>query len=198
VICLGPYTLAQGRGRYSDEKVANRDISLSLARRDRKWSLNDKRIQNPSNTFGIVPLSNFIPTRGFGFVHHSIAILCHEVPNLSITIRNFFIAVGRAAPRHRCPPGTPAAPAAWTCSARASFRRPAPRVHSARRTAAPARLAAEASFGSKPPGWVCGIPVSAQYRAELPGASCAPEWDGTGGARIRRQTRGIVNMRPHP
>jgi hypothetical protein len=32
-----------------------------------------------------VPLSNFAP-RGFGFVHHSIAILDHEVPNLSITI----------------------------------------------------------------------------------------------------------------
>jgi hypothetical protein len=27
-----------------------------------------------------VPLSNFVP-RGFGFVHHSIAILYHEVPN---------------------------------------------------------------------------------------------------------------------
>jgi hypothetical protein len=39
-----------------------------------------------------VPLSNFVP-RGFGFVHHSIAILYHEVPNLNITIRNFFIAV---------------------------------------------------------------------------------------------------------
>jgi hypothetical protein len=42
-----------------------------------------------------VPLSNFVP-RGFGFVHHSIAILYHEVPNPNITIRNFFIAVGRA------------------------------------------------------------------------------------------------------
>jgi hypothetical protein len=30
---------------------------------------------------------------GFGFVHHSIATLYHEVPILSITIRNFFIAV---------------------------------------------------------------------------------------------------------
>ena len=40
-----------------------------------------------------MPLSNFVP-RGFGFVHHSIANLYHEVPNLSITIRNFFIAVG--------------------------------------------------------------------------------------------------------
>jgi hypothetical protein len=27
-----------------------------------------------------VPLSNFVQ-RGFGFVHHSIAILYHEVPN---------------------------------------------------------------------------------------------------------------------
>ena len=32
------------------------------------------------------PLYNFVP-RGLGFVHHSIATLCHEVPNL--TIRNF-------------------------------------------------------------------------------------------------------------
>jgi hypothetical protein len=54
--------------------------------------LNDGQIQNPSKPFGIVPLSNFVP-RGFGFVHHSTATLCHEVPNLSITIRNFFIAV---------------------------------------------------------------------------------------------------------
>jgi hypothetical protein len=30
---------------------------------------------------------------GFGFVHHSIAILYHQVPNPSITIRNFSIAV---------------------------------------------------------------------------------------------------------
>jgi hypothetical protein len=51
--------------------------------------LNDGQIQNPSNRFGIVPLSNLVP-RGFGFVHHSIAILYHEVPNLSLTIRNFF------------------------------------------------------------------------------------------------------------
>ena len=57
--------------------------------------MNDGQIQNPSNPLGIVPLSNFVP-RGFGFVHHSIAILCHEVPNPNLTIRNFFIAV-----RHR-------------------------------------------------------------------------------------------------
>jgi hypothetical protein len=42
-----------------------------------------------------VQVSNFVP-RGFGFVYHSIAILYHQVPNLSITIRHFFIAVGDA------------------------------------------------------------------------------------------------------
>jgi hypothetical protein len=42
-----------------------------------------------------VPLSNFVP-RGFEFVHHSIAILYHEVPNPNLTIRNFFITVGCA------------------------------------------------------------------------------------------------------
>jgi hypothetical protein len=67
-----------------------------LARRDRKGSLNDGRIQNPSNPFGIVPLSNFVP-RGFGLVHHSIAILYHQVPNPNLTIRTFFIAVPRLA-----------------------------------------------------------------------------------------------------
>jgi hypothetical protein len=41
-----------------------------------------------------VPLSDFAP-RGFGLVHHSIAILYHQVPNPNITIRNFFIAVPR-------------------------------------------------------------------------------------------------------
>jgi hypothetical protein len=51
--------------------------------------LNDGRTQNPSNPFEIVPLFNFAP-RGFGFVHHSIAILYHEVPNPNLTIRNFF------------------------------------------------------------------------------------------------------------
>jgi hypothetical protein len=42
--------------------------------------LNDGQIQNPSNPFGIVPLSNFAP-RGFGFVHHSRTIFCRAVPN---------------------------------------------------------------------------------------------------------------------
>jgi hypothetical protein len=39
-----------------------------------------------------VPLYNFV-LRGFGFVHHSIAILYHQVPNPNLTIRTFFIAV---------------------------------------------------------------------------------------------------------
>jgi hypothetical protein len=81
-----------------------------LARRDRNRSLNDGRIQNPSKAFGIVPLSNFAP-RGFGFVHHSIALLYHQVPNRSLTIRHFCIAVSHSptcfslAPRWR--PVTP-------------------------------------------------------------------------------------------
>jgi hypothetical protein len=83
-----------------------RIVILWLARRDRKRSLNDGRIQNPSNPFGIVPLSNFVP-RGFGFVHHSIAILYHEVPNPYLTIRDFFIAVPRPGPR------TGSAAASW-------------------------------------------------------------------------------------
>ena len=52
-----------------------------MARRDRNWSLNDGQIRNPSARLYIVPLSNFAP-RGFGFAHHSIATLYHEVPNL--------------------------------------------------------------------------------------------------------------------
>jgi hypothetical protein len=73
-----------------------RIVILGFGRRDRKGSLNDGQIQNPSKAFGIVPLSNFVP-RGFGLVHHSIAILYHEVPNPNITIRNFFIAVPQPA-----------------------------------------------------------------------------------------------------
>jgi hypothetical protein len=53
-----------------------------------------------SETLWIVPLSNFVQ-RGFGFVHHSIAILYHEVPNPNITIRNFCIAVSRSAGARR-------------------------------------------------------------------------------------------------
>ena len=43
-----------------------------------------------------MPLYNFC-TEGFGFVHHSIAILYHEVPNPNITTRNFFNAAWDAA-----------------------------------------------------------------------------------------------------
>jgi hypothetical protein len=67
-----------------------RIVILGTARQKR--NLNDGQIQNPSNPFGVVQLSNFA-LRGFGFVHQSMAILYHEVPNPNITIRNFFIAV---------------------------------------------------------------------------------------------------------
>jgi hypothetical protein len=82
-----------GQATYGDEKVANRETRVWHGAAE-NGSLNDGRIQNPSNPFGVVPLSNFVP-RGFGFVHHSIAILYHEVPNPNLTIRNFSIAVRR-------------------------------------------------------------------------------------------------------
>jgi hypothetical protein len=68
-----------------------------LARRDRKRPLDDGQIPNPSAR---LPLSNFVP-RGFGFAHHSIAILYHQVPNPNLTIRNFWIRsmTSDAAPR---------------------------------------------------------------------------------------------------
>jgi hypothetical protein len=69
-----------------------RIVRLGFGTKRQERPLNNGRIQNPSNPFGIVPLSNFVP-RGFEFVHHSIAILYHEVPNPNITIRDFFIAV---------------------------------------------------------------------------------------------------------
>jgi hypothetical protein len=47
-------------------------LRIVILRFGRKGSLMmDKSKINPSNPFGIVPLSNFVP-RGFGFVHHSI------------------------------------------------------------------------------------------------------------------------------
>ena len=49
-----------------------------------------------------MPLSNFVPG-GFGFVHHSIAILYHEVPDPTITIRNFFVAVHSSLITHHSP-----------------------------------------------------------------------------------------------
>jgi hypothetical protein len=72
----------------------------------------------PKPLCAIVPLSNFVP-RGFGFVHHSIAILYHQVPNPYLTIRNFFFAVGvpdtprtlRGSTRFT-PDGSPAQPSA--------------------------------------------------------------------------------------
>jgi hypothetical protein len=39
--------------------------------------------------------------RGYGFVHHSRTSFCRAVPNLSITIRNFFIAVPRVSCRKK-------------------------------------------------------------------------------------------------
>jgi hypothetical protein len=76
-----------------------RIVILGSGTARQKMPLNDGQIQNPSARLYIVPLSNFVP-RGFGFVHHSIAILYHQVPNLSITIRNFFIAVHHATHRN--------------------------------------------------------------------------------------------------
>jgi hypothetical protein len=61
--------------------------------------------KTPLNPFGIVPLSKFVP-RGFGFVHHSIALLCHEVQTLISRFANFFIAVRG---RHGDPPPAAAA-----------------------------------------------------------------------------------------
>jgi hypothetical protein len=62
--------------------------------------------KTPSTHWDRAAIYNFAP-RGFGFVHHSIAILYHEVPNPYLTIRNFLIAVRRpgspqAAPRRCC------------------------------------------------------------------------------------------------
>jgi hypothetical protein len=85
---------------YGDEKVANRDTKVWHGATEKR-SLNDGKIQNPSNPFGIVPLSNFVP-RGFGFFHHSIAVLYHEVPNPNLTIRNFFVAAWGRARARRC------------------------------------------------------------------------------------------------
>jgi hypothetical protein len=69
-----------------------RIVRLGFGTARQKTVLDDGRIQNPSNPFGIAPLYNFV-RRGFAFVHHSIAIFYHEVPNPYLTIRNFFIAV---------------------------------------------------------------------------------------------------------
>jgi hypothetical protein len=121
--------------RYGDGKVANRDIRVGHGA-TKKGSLNDRQIQNPSKPFEIVPLSRFVP-RGFGFVHHSIAILYHEVRNPNLTIRSCFIAVRRAgAPLSAAtaPPPPPAARAGTASAAAWSPTRRAWRVAGARRT----------------------------------------------------------------
>jgi hypothetical protein len=117
--------------------------------------LNDGRIRNPSNPFGILPLSNFVP-RGFGFVHHSIAIFYHQVPNPNLTIRNFFIAVSPW-PRARGPtPGR----------ARSTCRRRRARAGSRRGGAAPA----PPQRGPSPPR--CAAPSNPPGRRE-PGYTAA-------------------------
>jgi hypothetical protein len=49
--------------------------------------------KTPPTHMGSCRYLTWVP-RGFGFVHHPIAILYHQVPNANLTIRNFFIAVG--------------------------------------------------------------------------------------------------------
>jgi hypothetical protein len=108
-------TLRQCCHRHPPSRcAAMKKLIQGLARRDRKGSLNDGQIQNASNPFGIVPLFNFVP-RGFRFVHHSIAILYHEVPNPSLTIRDFCIAVGASdsLPANQCPRTCSTAATAW-------------------------------------------------------------------------------------
>jgi hypothetical protein len=51
--------------------------------------------KTPPSHLGSCRDLTFVP-RSFGFVHHSIAILYHEVPNPNMTIRDFLIAVPRA------------------------------------------------------------------------------------------------------
>jgi hypothetical protein len=62
--------------------------------------LNDGQIQNPSNPFGIVPLSNFVP-RSFGFVHHSTALLsitkCQTLISRFATFSSQYAAAAPAA-----------------------------------------------------------------------------------------------------
>ena len=49
----------EGAPPYSDGKVASRDTRIRRLV-TKKRSLNDGHIRNPSNSFGIVPLSNFV------------------------------------------------------------------------------------------------------------------------------------------
>ena len=95
-----------GEGDTAVKKLRSAILRFGTARQ-KKQSLNDGQIQNPSNPFGIVPLSNFVP-RGFGFVHHLIAIL-YLSRSAKLTIRNCCIAVqgfeeGRCHPEAGAPP----------------------------------------------------------------------------------------------
>ena len=94
---MAPASPDADRGAYAYAAVLCR-LALRCTPRtksDRKRSLNDGQIQNPSTRLLIVPLSKFVLS-GFGFVHDSIAIPYHEVPNPNLTIRNFFIAVSHS------------------------------------------------------------------------------------------------------
>jgi hypothetical protein len=75
---------------YSDEKVANREIRVWHGATENGPRRMDKSKTPPTHLGSCRYLT--LP-RGFGFVHHSRAILYHEVPNPNITIRNFLIAV---------------------------------------------------------------------------------------------------------
>jgi hypothetical protein len=99
---MAPASPDADRGAYAYAAVLCR-LALRCTPRtksDRKRSLNDGQIQNPSTRLLIVPLSKFVLS-GFGFVHDSIAIPYHEVPNPNLTIRNFCIAVSPS-PGPRC------------------------------------------------------------------------------------------------
>jgi hypothetical protein len=52
-----------------------------------------------------VPLSNFVP-RGFGFVHHSKAILYHGVPNLGVLVSRFATFSSQYVGRRRTSPAS--------------------------------------------------------------------------------------------
>jgi hypothetical protein len=71
--------------------IKKRIVILGFGTSDREWLLNDGQIQKPLGASVDRAVSDFVP-RGFGFVHHSIAILYRAVPNPNITVRNFCIA----------------------------------------------------------------------------------------------------------
>ena len=96
------------------------------------------------------PIRAAFVSRGFGFVHHSIAILYHQVPNPNLTIRDFCIAVyrrWRASTRRRC--------TRWPRTARAGgcWRRRSNRAPLCRR-----RCNASSSWRSEPSRRACRPP----------------------------------------